>query len=610
LFEIIGTVNFKGDSVPLTGKHLLPVQHGWAQSPAKNIKTANYEVVYLEHVNSPLGYATDGSRAVLVIGELRLRMDAAGIPAADAIPGGLLSAPALLSMLEAGGESLSDKIKGNYSLVILDQQTRSVQVLNSRFGISPFYYAWNNSLFVFSTSLAAVAGYLDTSPLDMTAIVEQSLFNYPLERRTYYKNISMMLPAECLEVNASGLTRNFFWDVSGLYSSDIYPRQKALDLGSELFHKITNDYAGAGRVRVSFTSGFDSRAIMAVLNKPAEQIQAYSFGIPGSLNVDIPVRICRENGIPFEPITLDERYEQDYAEYATRAILLSDCYSTVERANYPYAFERLAGFSPVVLTGLFGSELMRSFQNVGGMIGAGVTTINSAGDIPAAIEQVLVTGRPRYLQAALLDEAKQEIREDLTALFERFIQLPTDHRFYMLLLTEILRKYFGPELQMERPWGINRFPFLDDEFVEFAFRTPFAGVYSRSLKPTIGNRFHSQYFYAYIIRKYRPELLKALTDHGYAPLDVIFPLALLRIGPQFLYRRWQRQRAGYREFKTEEWTEKLYRQRLFQTTPRAELFSGKLVEDFQNGSWKGASPEFARAASLKLWLEVLGEGMD
>ena len=104
----------------------------------------------------------------------------------------------------------------------------------------------------------------------------------------------------------------------------------------------------------------------------------------------------------------------------------------------------------------------------------------------------------------------------------------------MFLFTEGLRKYFGAEIQMERPWGINRFPFLDDEFVEFAFRAPFAGVYSRTLHPTVANRFQSQYFYAYIIRKYRPKLLNALTDHGYAPRDVISPLALWRIGPQFL----------------------------------------------------------------------------
>ena len=83
---------------------------------------------------------------------------------------------------------------------------------------------------------------------------------------------------------------------------------------------------------------------------------------------------------------------------------------------------------------------------------------------------------------------------------------------------------------MERPWAINRFPFLDDEFVEFAFKSPMAGVYSRTLTPTVENRFKSQYFYAYVIKKYRPELLKMRTDHGYSPGDVLSPMPLLKIG--------------------------------------------------------------------------------
>ena len=176
----------------------------------------------------------------------------------------------------------------------------------------------------------------------------------------------------------------------------------------------------------------------------------------------------------------------------------------------------------------------------------------------------------------------------------------------MLLLTEGLRKYFGAEVHMERPYGTNRFPFLDDEFVDFLFRAPFAGVYSRTLRPTVGNRFRSQYFYAYIIRKYRPELLKAPTDHGHSPGDVLSPVALLRIGPKYVYKRWKRQRMGYREFKTEEWTEGFYNRHLFSKSIPKSLFSSTMEEDFRSGAWKARRMDFARAASFKLWLETIG----
>jgi hypothetical protein len=193
---------------------------------------------------------------------------------------------------------------------------------------------------------------------------------------------------------------------------------------------------------------------------------------------------------------------------------------------------------------------------------------------------------------------------------DRFGDMLPDQRFYMFLLTEGLRKYFGAEIHMERVHGTNRYPFLDDEFVEFAFRAPFAGVYSRTLRPTVGNRFRSQYFYAYLIRKYRPELLKEPTDHGHSPADVLSPVALLRIVPKVLHWRWRRQRTGYREFRTEEWTEALYQRHLFQRPLLRSLLAPSMREDFSTGEWKARRLEFARAASLKLWLEMIGLEVD
>lgn len=228
---------------------------------------------------------------------------------------------------------------------------------------------------------------------------------------------------------------------------------------------------------------------------------------------------------------------------------------------------------------------------------------NPIAELRQLISIPLTTG---YLAPELFQKTVQEVEYDVSrVLIEQFGDMSPDKRFYMFLLTEGLRKYFGAEVHMERPWGTNRFPYLDDEFVEFAFSAPFVGVYSHTIKPSINNRYRSQYFYAYIIRKYRPDLLDAATDHGYSPRDVVSPFGLLKIAPKHLYWRWNRMRTDYREFKTEEWTEALYKRCLLEKPIKDDLFSRKLEEDFKNGSWKKNRLEFAKAASLKLWLEEL-----
>lgn len=141
------------------------------------------------------------------------------------------------------------------------------------------------------------------------------------------------------------------------------------------------------------------------------------------------------------------------------------------------------------------------------------------------------------------------------------------------------------------------------DFVEFIFKSPFSGIYTNLLKPTARQRFHSQMFYTYVIKKFFPELLNYTTDHGYPPKYILSKIPFLKIGAAFLLNRVKQRIKGYREFKTKEWSEKFYRRYLFQKPVCVNLFSQKLKEDFESGSWKSNRLDFAKAASLKLYLE-------
>lgn len=574
------------------------------------VSTVEGQCLAARFVGRVADYHTEGGLHVFVVGEARLRLGSSGSAEGpgDKNP---LSAERVLALFKGGGVGLIEALKGNFCVVLIDEVAHTARLVNGRYGISPFYYALDGRAFVFATSMACVAGALAAAPdLDVAGVTELALFNYPLGDRTYFNKVKMLRPAEIVTAGASGLRRGTWWDVRSLYDQPVRKEQEALDVGSELFHRVANDLAGdVGRVSVSFTSGFDSRAILAVLEKEHKDVLAYSFGTPGSINVSVPQEICASIGIPYHPVTLDEAYERVFDENALRAVVLSDNLSTVERANYPYAFELLAHFSPIVVTGLFGSELLRTFQNVGHIVSGPLVRACMTPDGWDEVRRAMRLGSgPRYFSPGMIRAASEEVEEDLReALWERFEGLTPDRRFYMFLLTEGLRKYFGAEVAMERPWGINRFPFLDDDFVEFAFSSPFAGVHSRTLTPTIANRFRSQLFYAHVIRRYRPELLEATTDHGYSPAKVLARFPLLPIGLGYLRAAYARRFRGYREFRTEEWTQGFYHRHLLRKPVRGDLFTPALSGEFVRGCWLEHRLEFARAASLKLWLEALEE---
>ncbi len=577
--------------VGLPGAAALPClpSERWLPDQAREVHTPALQARYLPLPFGPGPHAANNGYHVFVVGEMFRRGDYTSGP---------LSAQGAL-VYRRDSEALLRGTKGNFVLVLVEEHAATCELVSSRLNISPFYYAVDGARLIFSTSLASVAACLERAAIDHAGVAEQALFNYPLGSRTFIRGVRNLRPAERVRFAGGTLEVSRWWDVRSLYDLPLMSKREALDTGSALLHATVNHLANdQARLRVSFTSGFDSRVNLATLDRPPEGILAYSFGTPGSINVAVPQAICARLGVRFEPIHLDDEYAVEFDDFALRTLVLSDCLSTVERANYPYAFQRTAHFGPVVLTGLFGSELLRTFQNIGYIVSAGLVQLHLGAT--AVAEVAPLADRSRYVRPELVRHTLDDIRADVAAVFDEHLRdLPTDRRFYMFLLTEGLRKYFGAETHIERPWGLNRFPFLDEEFVEFAFRAPFAGVHSRTLRPTIGNRFRSQYFYAHVIRRYRPELLAATTDHGYAPADLLGPLPLLRIAPKVLARR----RRQAPEFRTEEWTAGLYGRHLLRTPPPDDIFTDQVRSDFEDGSWRAHRLEFARAASLKLWLD-------
>jgi hypothetical protein len=540
---------------------------------------------------------------LVVVGEI-YRKDTGGGSSDPA--GGRICADELMDLLQRDRSGFQNSLKGNFQILLFNERNGSCTVWNSRYGISPFYYAARGTEFFCSTSLSELLKLLPTiPPIDGTALTEHALFNYPLHGRTFLTGVSVLQPAEIVSFQGGDLSSRRYWRFTENFGFGLESEADALERSGLQFSRAVNLRAAEpGPICVSLTGGFDGRASLAVLKKSPDDILCYAFGIPGSVNLAIPKGISEALHYRFMPIVLDNQYEKEFDRYADEALFFSDGLSTVERANYPYAFRLLGRNSPMVLTGIFGSELLRTFQNVGLMISPTFVSLNGAP--PERWESVLrgAVLAGRYFESTFLLHHMREVITDLEIFARETRDLPSaSERFHYFLFTQALRKYFGAEVHMERIYATNRFPYLDDDFVETVFRAPFSGVRSTPLSPTPNQRLRSQYFYAYVIRRFKPELLRYTTDHGFPPADLLRPFPLLWIGPKFLYHRQKRKLLRSREFKTEEWTSPYYHANQQQIERRTPWFTEQLGGELHDGSWARYREEYARAASLKLWLD-------
>ena len=565
-----------------------------------NIDAPDCRAIGLKRESDPEDYAELEGCRLFLVGDVFARMHRTELSR------GRIPASALLAAYRAHGAALQDGIKGNFTLLIADMPAQKFHIISSHFAVSPLYYAYTGGIVYFATGLAEIGALMPTKPeVDLASVVKTALLNWPLHERTFLRGVRRISSGAIVTLSPDGMRKQVYWDQRPLYRADLLSRAEALEHGSELFHHCANAMvADRDRICVSFTSGFDSRALHAVLEKDHSQILSYSFGIPGSINLSIPQTICARFNYPFQAFPLGKQYEDVFAQYARQTVRLSDGV-VAQRANYPYAFERLGEHAPVVVTGIFGSEFLRTFQNLGEFVSENFVRLNAAADPIAVLRELTVAQQAdSYLTPETFAAAQAEVEADVAEWFEWTSGYDTNQRLHLYLLGEASRRYFGAEVGTERVYATNLFPFLDIDFFEFIFRAPFAGVHSRAVKPTISDRFNSQYFYAYLIRKYRPELLPYTTDHGYPPADLLKTPPLLYAGPGYLRSRVAARITRFREFTPEEWLPQFYRDHLFAPGDKPYPFlAPKFRQDFESGAWQANLSAFEKTAALRLWLQ-------
>lgn len=506
-------------------------------------------------------------------------------------------------------DGLVNEIKGNFQIIICDGRKKTISVLNSKGGISPFYYYNNNEVFICTTAIYLFPEVVKSKlTFSKANLLEYALFNYPLGENTLLQDVNNLLPGEIISYINGSINKKKYYDVSDLITDKRITEEEAIEKGNYLFNKVVNTLAAdKDKITASLTGGFDGRAILSALDVDKKNLLLYSFGIKGSKNIAIPIRIAEDLGYNFKPYYLEDEYAEAYPFYASMTCLLTDCLATVQRANYLYVFEDLAKNSDVVLTGLFGSELMRTFQNAGLMISLPAVNVLLSYDPLRKLSDAIdnYPYREYWGEVIFNKDTKEKVIESWRKKYLDKKYNSVNQFVFTYFIKDALRKYFGGEVHAVRLFATNRFPFFDDEFVELILQSPFSAINNTFLKPTIKERLNSQIYYAHIIRKNMPELLGYTTDHGFAPKYLFYPLSALFIGSQVFVKSKIRKWKKYKEFNDQEWTEQLFSEssKLF----NKELFLNisLLKEKIESREWRLMPEEIKKLFSIQLYTNEL-----
>lgn len=422
-------------------------------------------------------------------------------------------------------EQLLTDVYGHYYFILLNRNEKEIIAGNSLFSILPLYYHESGSAVILSNNAIGLGRRSGTGLVSRRFLLETVLFNYPLFNDSIVEKISLLPSNSYMKISGGAISFIKHTFLENYFSPDPVPWRKAAGSLSDSFIETVKRYMPAGRYVNALTGGLDSRTLLAAGLASGGDMICYSFGAPGSKDVDIPERVTAMAGLPYVKILLDDNYAaKESLKNGLEFVFSSSGSASFARGHYLYAVRAMAEHSGYMITGNFGSELFRA-ANVRGVVFSPNLAALFGSNNP--IEAFKIIENSRQFNSLMPDSFTPEwnqLKGDLLTLpcfSGKYRYLTQNQRFYLFVFEEVFRKYFGAEMTGQFRYLRNRTPYIDARFFRAILGTGFAGVYSDFFERNPFKRYKGQVLYAHILRNSRPDLGRIITDKGYCPDDLL-----------------------------------------------------------------------------------------
>ena len=435
--------------------------------------------------------------------------------------------------------------KGFFYGVLFDPQNGSIIFFNSMFGILPLFFFNDGKIISISNNPGLLQKNSNVEPVvNRQFVLEQMLFNYPLFDSTPFTGINQVPSNSYLEIKDNKCNIRKHTHIDNFFSSDPIPWRNSKKNIADLFIQNIRDYFPDNAFQISFTSGFDGRTIVACAKHFDRNFSTYSFGADWNTDVTLPQKDARNLGISFSPLLLNNPnyIENEFWETGKKLVDSTGAMGNMVYTHFLYAAIKAGQNSEPLVNGFFGSELFRALHLTGAMTSPELVAFfrNPAGD--SWIEGIRQSPKWKFLVKGMFKNELEETIESLKT-FHNNYKLSTISRnqfFYIFVLEEIFRKFFGPLITAQMYYRDVYSPFLDFSFIKELLKTELAGANNPFFTHNPLMRIRGQIVYAEILKRTNHYLYYNTTGKGYRPADVLEPYRRGLILIPFISKRLKR----------------------------------------------------------------------
>lgn len=167
---------------------------------------------------------------------------------------------------EEYGEKVLDKLRGMFGFVIWDSKNKELFGARDPYGIKPFYYYKNESLFIYGSEIKSFLAHPDfKKELNNNSLKSYLTFQYSPLNETFFKNVYKLDPGHFIKVKDGNIDISKYYDITYQNGSDSL--DKTIDNINNVMkdsinhHKISDVEVGA-----FLSSGVDSSYIVTNAN--------------------------------------------------------------------------------------------------------------------------------------------------------------------------------------------------------------------------------------------------------------------------------------------------------------------------------------------------------
>jgi asparagine synthase (glutamine-hydrolysing) len=184
----------------------------------------------------------------------------------------------ILHLYEEVGEACPTHLNGMFAFVIWDQKTDSIFAARDRFGIKPLHYHDGPDWFLCASEIKALLLHPAIQPTaDVQGLADYLFAGHPLGRKTLFRDVRQLRPAQCLTLRQNRLDIRDYWRPQYRYAWDRPWNRTVAELADLMDDAVRIHCRSDAALGCHLSGGLDSSLVAALAARHRGELDTFSI---------------------------------------------------------------------------------------------------------------------------------------------------------------------------------------------------------------------------------------------------------------------------------------------------------------------------------------------